>query len=290
MKKIFTYVKKILKKAKINFLVRLINDLYHYFWYRKLYHYFIDAEEKMVPSDVEKNSEYIWVFWWQGLDSMPKIVRACYESICFHSNGHKVVLVTKENFRDYTNIDENILNLLENNKISLTAFSDVLRFNLLYNNGGLWMDSTLYVTEDIPDYCFDKMFTVGIDDRKYHDSVNGSYSIFLFGGFNNKVINFIDEFYKIYFKNNDKVNYYFTTDVALNYCYKNNIDGFRDYVDNFSFNSEPYLNSLIKIINDNFSDKKMNEIKGRFYKLSYKVKFDENKDSFYNHLVKNKNV
>lgn len=284
MKKIYNTTMHILSLLHLSLIIRLINDLRHYYWYFIFHNIFKESRES-IDSTIINNSKVIWIFWWQGIDSMPPIVKACYDSALRHSNGYKVVLITEKNFKEYTDIDANALDALQKNKISLTAFSDVLRFNLLKNNGGIWIDATVYVTEDFKEEYFGKMFTVGIDDRKYHYSVNGSYSGFLFGGCNNGVIDFMDSFYRSYFRRYDHIKYYFTIDEALNYCYRNNIDSFKNYVDNNSFNSDNKLHEMAKVLNDEFSTETFNKVNNRFSKLTYKMNFDLTRDTFYRRLI-----
>lgn len=287
MKKIFSIIKAVLKFFKLNFCVRWINDFYHMYWYRKLKPYFISAEKNNKSFSVS-NSRKIWVFWWQGLDDMPLIVSKCYKSILNHSNGFEVVLVTKDNFNDYTDIDYNILEKFRRGYIDITFFSDVLRFNLLKNNGGIWIDATVMPVSDIEKDYFSDIFTVGINDTRYHDSINGGFSSFIFGGTNTDLIGFMNTFYEIYYKNNDRINYYFTLDLALQYCYKNNIGGFKDYVDDVSFDSDPDINSLSIILNDRFDYTIYKKFRTRFFKLTYKKEFMDDEDTFYLRIVNDK--
>ena len=52
----------------------------------------------------------IWVCWWQGKENMPDIVKACYNSIQKHACNHPVILITEENFRNYIDMPEYIIN------------------------------------------------------------------------------------------------------------------------------------------------------------------------------------
>lgn len=262
----------------------MLNNFRHLYWYLRFLDYFREAELTAKTSDVN-NSNNVWIFWWQGFERMPKIVKSCYDSVVRHSNGHNVVLVTKENYMNYTNISENIISSLNRNKISLTAFSDVMRFNLLKNNGGLWMDATIYVRDDLEDDYFNDIFTVGIDDQKYHEHVNGAYSGFLIGGCNNMVIEFMDKFYEVYFKKNDYIKYYFTIDIALNYCYKKNIGSFKDFVDHCSFNSDPKIHCMQNVLNYIYTKKIFMNVTNRFSKLTYKMNFNDSEDTFYKRII-----
>lgn len=286
MKKLFTKFKKALKKVKLYFIVRLINDCYHKYWSYTLQRYLMEARKKIVKPNVI-NSKNIWFFWWQGYDNMPDIVLSCYKSIKKNANGHDVILINKDNYMNYTDIDINIIEKFNKGLISVTFFSDVLRFNLLKNNGGLWIDSTVYVNAPIYDEYFNGVFTVGINDKKFHDNINGSFSSFVFGGCNLEILSFMNEFYKIYYKENDHVKYYFTTDIALNYCYNKNISSFKKYVDNISFNSDPDIHELSKLMNNQFDYEEYINLNSRFFKLTYKDIFKEDENTFYNRLINN---
>ena len=58
---------------------------------------FKDNEESMAKG----YNECIWICWWQGLDNAPDIVKACVNSIKKNAGGHKVVIITDENYKDF---------------------------------------------------------------------------------------------------------------------------------------------------------------------------------------------
>ena len=101
--------------------------------------------------NLEDNSEYIsdisyiWVFWWQGMESMPPLIKACINNLKKKSGNRKVILLTKDNYSNYVNIPVNILNKVKKGQLTYTFFSDILRFNLLSKHGGIWIDATLYI-------------------------------------------------------------------------------------------------------------------------------------------------
>ena len=51
----------------------------------------------------------VWICWWQGEESMPDIVKACYRSVLMHADRHPVRLITEHNYRDYVTIPTFIL-------------------------------------------------------------------------------------------------------------------------------------------------------------------------------------
>lgn len=112
--------------------------------------------ETVDKNDKELNKT-IWVFWWQGIDEMPDIVRLCYNRLCEININANVILVDKDNYKEYVDIPNHIVSKI-GIQISITHFSDILRANLLYKYGGIWVDSTLYFINTIPDELFSKKF------------------------------------------------------------------------------------------------------------------------------------
>lgn len=116
-------------------------------------------EHKIVG--LKKISQPIWIFWYQGEEQMPKIVSACLKSVRTHANGHEVVVISKKNIDSYINIPDIIKRRVDSKQISMAQYSDILRMCLLAAYGGLWIDSTVFVTKIIPQYMFElPLFTI----------------------------------------------------------------------------------------------------------------------------------
>jgi hypothetical protein len=92
----------------------------------------------------------VWLIWWQGEVNMPPIVKICYHTLKYHSNGHDINLVTKDNYFNFVNLPSFFLKKIEKGNISVTHLTDVLRLCLLYEYGGLWLDSTVLITSPLP--------------------------------------------------------------------------------------------------------------------------------------------
>ena len=91
----------------------------------------------------------IWVCWWQGEEKMPDVVKICYRSIKIMSGKHPVVLITDYNCKDYVKLPQFIWDKYAAGVISRTHLSDILRFYLLKEYGGIWMDITNFITVTI---------------------------------------------------------------------------------------------------------------------------------------------
>ena len=93
---------------------------------------------------IEKN---IFVFWWDGFINAPWIVKCCLSSVKQNHRDYKIIEISKDTYQEYTDIDPVIVKDFIRGKISIQTFSDILRFNLLKNNGGVWIDATIYFAE-----------------------------------------------------------------------------------------------------------------------------------------------
>lgn len=121
-----------------------------YLW--KKYNKTLDLE---LPDPMGDNDQlnYAFVFWWQGEENAPEIVKACINSIKKNHRG-KVVVLSERNYLNYSNIPDYVVQKMKQGKMSLTHFSDILRYNLLYNWGGAWIDATCLLTKPIPEKCY----------------------------------------------------------------------------------------------------------------------------------------
>jgi len=119
-------------------------------WLKKRYKIFIGNiynQSNVKPTGEIPNQ--IWICWWDGIENMPPIVKICYNSVLQNAGDFNVTLINKDNFKEYISIPEHIINKLNNKKMTLTHFSNLLRMALLYKYGGLWLDATYFITNKI---------------------------------------------------------------------------------------------------------------------------------------------
>lgn len=103
---------------------------------------------------VESNEgkDCVWVCWLQGIDNAPQLVKDCYDSVSYWLKDKEIIVITEENYKDYVQFPEYIIEKWKKGIISNTHFSDLLRLELLIKYGGLWLDATTYLTGVLPDY------------------------------------------------------------------------------------------------------------------------------------------
>lgn len=116
--------------------------------YLKKYTY--SPTESFQLSKVESSELPIWQLWFQGEDSAPEIVKRCLDSVRKFSGNRQVILLTKDNIREYIELPQYIWEKKEQSIISNTHFSDILRVCLLEKFGGTWIDATVLLTDHIP--------------------------------------------------------------------------------------------------------------------------------------------
>lgn len=109
----------------------------------------------------------IWIFWGQGKDSMPALVKSCYKQL--RKNNPNVVLLTNENIHEYISLSHVIIRKVTSGQLSWAHFSDIIRTKLLYTHGGLWLDATVWTPKQIP---FDKLTDFDFFSANGHININ----------------------------------------------------------------------------------------------------------------------
>lgn len=135
------------------FKFNLFEDLYHYQTYKYLKRLFrkFNSWDDFLPSKTNEFSNKCWIMWWQGESSAPEIVNKCISTIKEHTPNFDTIILTKENIDSFVVLPDRIWDLFNNKKISFAHFSDIVRTYLLYFYGGLWIDATCLLTDQIPD-------------------------------------------------------------------------------------------------------------------------------------------
>ena len=90
----------------------------------------------------------VWTMWQQGEAHMPDTVKASIKTIkdFAERNGCQFHLLTDKNIANFVNIPLDITEKYKKKKVKAAHYSDIVRFSLLYEYGGIWMDATLFVS------------------------------------------------------------------------------------------------------------------------------------------------
>ena len=133
--------------------------------------HYLAAAEKAVPSVPDGEEEKIWAIWFQGEKNAPELIKTCYESIRKYHPG-KLVVVDMDTLFDYITLPDEIVRKFREGKINYAHFSDICRVELLYEHGGIWLDSTCFLTGPVPDFIQERDFFVYRSGHK----ISGYYS------------------------------------------------------------------------------------------------------------------
>lgn len=97
-----------------------------------------------LPAPIPKQ---IWTYW-DDASKLPRTVQLCMEGWRKHNPDYQIILLTKENYAQYTAIPSQIAHnpVFHDNP---TRFSDLVRIWTLTQHGGIWIDSSVLVKQPV---------------------------------------------------------------------------------------------------------------------------------------------
>lgn len=231
----------------------------------------------------------IWVFWWQGIENAPEIVRTCVNSIKRNAGNHQIVVLDKSNYQQYVTFPDYILEKFRAGKITITHFSDLLRATLLYEYGGIWMDATLYMLHPLDRQIEKRVFyTINFNGSKKSNVKTDQWTaFFLASAKQNSMIGLLQRLFFEYWKNEEELIVYLLIDYFLTLIYEN-VEEARQVMDAVPV-SNLHIFELDKIINQDCAQLDTLDKDTYMFKLTYKKKFQnfiDGKQTIYNYLVK----
>lgn len=156
----------------------------------------------------------VWSMWYSE-DNLPSLSRLCLKRMkdSLSPLGYEVNILSKDTIQDYVDMSD-ILPYLEEGKIAIQFYSDVLRTRLLKEYGGFWLDATMAVLdpeelermrESVPFISFRTTL------RPYTANITkGLYNIYFLGTFKgNPLFQFLDEALSACLAKNDGNTEYF---------------------------------------------------------------------------------
>lgn len=215
----------------------------------------------------------VWVCWWQGESEAPELVRACIGSIRSNlPDCAELILITDENCLEYVTFTDAVINKYRNGMISLTHLADVLRTELLYRYGGMWIDATYYVPRAIPEGIFSEDFysTAFCPPLWGMDIMRGRWSSSHLAcrDRHNPVMQFVMEGLWLYWEQSNEPVDYFFWDYILDLGYRK-FDIIKKMIDAIP-PSPPDVYGLQLKMNQGFSseDRKWLDQASQFYKIN----------------------
>lgn len=198
----------------------------------------IEKYKAVDDAGIEVEEAPIWVCWWTGVDTAPKLVQQCIRSIQKNAGNHPVNIITQENYSEYLQVPEFMLERLNKKEIGLAHFADYLRVRLLERYGGLWLDATMFCAADIPDEYFGlPVFTCKspyVESRYLSDY---QWVTFCLGGWKGNVFyQFLKDAFELYWKKTDTAIDYLFFDYLI-YLAKQHIPSIQRYLEEIPVNN-----------------------------------------------------
>lgn len=170
------------------------------------------------PATGQKNAP-IWMLWWDG--AMPDIIKLCYRSKLHCAGDHPVILLTKDNARDYVSFPDCVWAQFESGQLRIQHLADMIRVQLIRKYGGLWLDASIYCAGAIPEEYFQMpLYSIkGNPDPRFVS--NNQWTTFAIGGWADNVLcAFLDDFFQEYCRRGKSFIDYFMFDCAIALAYR----------------------------------------------------------------------
>lgn len=229
--------------------------------------------------------ERIWICWFQGIENSPDVIKQCYLSVRKYSTK-KVVLITEQNYKKYTNLPDYIIKKYEKGVINKTHFSDILRVELLSRHGGIWIDASVMLTAKLPDFITNSelFFFQKCKPGKNGNGVFISSWLISAKSNNNIILKTRDLIFEYWKKKNYLMDYFLFHIFFCIACEHYPQD--YEKVSKMDNSAPHYLQMEFANM---FSKNRYQEIlrKSEVHKLTYKIgeQLENDKNNFYNHII-----
>ena len=222
---------------------------------------------------IETSNPKIWQCWWQGEEGLKDITKVCTEPVKRNCGNYPVVLITWNNYQDYVKIPSVAIRKYEEGKVSLTELTDIMRMNLLFQNGGLWVDTTVLVTEQITNQYVESQFFTCKEICRNHAYISDyRWSTSCIGGQkHHPLFGFVAKMFEVYWTYEDYLIDYYLFDYLIELAYQNLIFVKND-IDNLSYNN-PHKHDAQLFLNKAFDEQSFKTLlqDTMFFKLSRKA-------------------
>ena len=278
------------KEKRNTFRIKLITNKKKE--YLKKYLYCLDNAKKnkinnnVFNKDIKINKT-IWVCWFQGEENAPEIIKICIKSLKkYKPKDYNIQIITDKNINNFIQIPQYIINKRNKNIINLAHFADILRVLLLNEYGGVWIDATTYLMDNIPDNILNTDFFA------FHTEGTGNHLIenwFLVSKKGNFFVATISNFLLEYWKNEKNAIDYFFFHLFSDMVIENNLE-INQLWQNTPYYCDKYCYELMSVLFSEFNMEIYQNIlkKSSIQKLSWKYDKNTNIKNTFFEYIKNK--
>ena len=237
---------------------------------KRIAKYIVYPEYKELKDN--KHTKKIWWLWFQGSENAPLIVQKCLDTVKYYSAqmNLEVIELDERNLFEYVKLPNQIINMWKQKRITNANFSDLCRIALLADYGGLWIDSTVFLTGKInkeilqSDIFFYQAFFLDMTVTKVS-------SWFMYAkNPDNYFMQSLKESMINYWINNKYVDDYFIFHIMT--AAMSEKECFRKYFENMPYFSNTYPHLLSLELNNEMNKEKLRHIlqMSNVHKLTYK--------------------
>lgn len=261
-------------------------------WAKKHVRKYVDAavsaiDSAQIAGETSRDCKVIWQYWHQGVENAPLLIQKCFESVKKFHPDWEVRILSFDTIGEYVTLPEKYYDLLAKGKIPIAIFSDVLRLYLLREYGGLWIDSTIFLTDRLNDDILDAEFMVMQKDIATDPAENIMSCFFIRSKSNALLLEAIRRSIENYWQENDYlVNYFIFEHIAT--LLANGNDALKTAWAKIPYYSAEDAGILQTRLFDAYDEAVFKEIKQltSIHKLTYKKSFDHvAEDSFYKFII-----
>ncbi len=170
----------------------------------------------------------LFQYWHQGFNNLPPVVINCYKSVDYYlKNDFNIIRLEYRTLANYISLPLHIYEKLEKNMMTIAHFSDIVRNKLLLDYGGLWLDSTVLLTDNRDVKKFIDKKNISFQNRnifsnsKEHAYLIDSWMIWsLHPG--EKIFNLTQRVLELYWKKNSEINNYFLYHIIISNLIREN--------------------------------------------------------------------
>lgn len=232
----------------------------------------------------------IWWCWLQGLEKAPNIVKACHRSLQKNLKDYEIRIIDSENWKQYVQLPDYIVERWKKKQIPPALFSDLLRLQLLIEYGGSWIDSTVLCTgvstQETQKYLEAPLFLFQYTPEGTTKNISIS-NWFITAHSNNEVLMAVRDMLFAYWKD-----YKCTLDYYIFHLFFSMVA--QEYPEEIA--AMPYgysMNSLVLLhhLNESYNQEKWNKLTSKvsFHKLSFRLNSEiiNNRGNYYNWILNN---